>query len=117
MLRGETAILAGRTREASGPRCAALQKTQAKKTGAGWPRSNNDKRRMVTRRHDRTRTVKTDSAISREFENFFDSLKWPCGGFLMREGRPFLLHEKQNGTAFRPSRSALSLFIQRSAYC
>jgi hypothetical protein len=46
-------------------------KTQAKKTGAE-PRSNNDKRRMVTRRHRRTRTVTTDSGFSQEFEFFCD---------------------------------------------
>ncbi|QDQ83250.1 hypothetical protein FNZ07_18765 [Paraburkholderia megapolitana] len=49
------------------------QKRQAKKTGAIRPRSNNDKRRMVTRRHRQPRTVNTDTAKSQEFEKFFVS--------------------------------------------
>jgi hypothetical protein len=42
----------------------------AKKTGANGPRSNNDKRRMVTRRTNRTRTVNKDSGRAEEFEKF-----------------------------------------------
>ncbi|CAM2177193.1 hypothetical protein PSAC2689_20391 [Paraburkholderia sacchari] len=80
MLRGETAILAGRGRDAFGPerRPARMPKCRAKKTGAGWPRSNNDKRRMVTRRRRRTRTVKKDSGVGGEFEKFFDRLTSPA---------------------------------------
>jgi hypothetical protein len=53
---------------------AAMHKKQAKKTGAKWPRSNNDKRRMVTRRQRQPRTVKRDSGLRGEFEKIFESL-------------------------------------------
>jgi hypothetical protein len=56
-------------------RCAEQAPKSGTKKNRGYgPRSNNDKRRMVPRRHSQPRTVKTDSGFSGEFENFFDSL-------------------------------------------
>jgi hypothetical protein len=63
-----------------------LKTERPKKTGAIKPRSNNDKRRMVTRRLRQPRTVKTDSGFSAEFEIF----SLPCKfflRFLRRAGR------------------------------
>ncbi|RQS59345.1 hypothetical protein DID99_02110 [Burkholderia sp. Bp8986] len=55
-----------------------------KKPGRIRPRSNNDKRRMVTRRQRQPRTVKTDRGSRQKFEIFFDLLRSPlkalCGG-------------------------------------
>nr|KGD05570.1 hypothetical protein DO63_1751 [Burkholderia pseudomallei] len=46
-----------------------------KKPGRTLPRSNNDKRRMVTRRQHQSRTVKTDYAARKKFEKFFELLR------------------------------------------
>ncbi|CAG9215926.1 hypothetical protein BVI2075_620007 [Burkholderia vietnamiensis] len=48
-----------------------------KKPGRIRPRSNNDKRRMVTRRLRQPRTVKTDRGSRQKFEIFFDLLRSP----------------------------------------
>lgn len=48
-----------------------------KKPGLMGPRSNNDKRRMVTRRTNRTRTVNKDSGRAEEFEKFSFALDEP----------------------------------------
>jgi hypothetical protein len=48
-----------------------LKPSAQKKTGVIKPRSNNDKRRMVTRRLRQPRTVKRDRGFSTEFEIFF----------------------------------------------
>ncbi|MUV25788.1 hypothetical protein GNZ24_01675 [Burkholderia thailandensis] len=54
--------------------CADKKRGQ-KKPGRTLPRSNNDKRRMVTRRQHQSRTVKTDYAARKKFENFFELLQ------------------------------------------
>jgi hypothetical protein len=51
----------------SGAAMTGRYKRQAKKTGAREPRSNNDKRRMVTRPGHRARTAYTDSDTQPEF--------------------------------------------------
>ncbi|KAA1010562.1 hypothetical protein FVF58_19660 [Paraburkholderia panacisoli] len=59
-----------------------------KKTGVIKPRSNNDKRRMVTRRLRQPRTVKRDRRFPAEFEIFFVVVRdFLSGAFYGRVGR------------------------------
>lgn len=70
----------------------------------GYParshRSNNDKRRMVTRRQHQPRTVNTDHGLRQKFENFFDLLPAPpkaLPGGAVRAGCP---HDSSRGRAY-----------------